>query len=158
MRLLTDMGADCRDPVKSAAEKVTHLRGAQRSRSRLAIRLQRALTSGRETHLASSLSFDILPALEGQEFRASRPGFLLRRGPPRGKVGLVFAAYLPRGESYAVCTAADNSPRSHVLSTGFTSGESRRRSFDMYECTTTQHRSGASSSASRRGVSAPEKR
>ena len=103
-------------------------------------------------------TLDTLPVLADEDSRISRSGFLIHRGPPGGKVGLVFAAYLPRGESYAVRTAADNSPRSHVLSTGFTSGKPCRRRFDMFDYSTMQHRSGASSPASRHGVSAPEKR
>lgn len=45
------------------------------------------------------------------------------------RCGLVFANKTPLAkESYAVRTAASNSPRSHILSTGFTFGGTRRRS------------------------------
>src|SRR6266702_6655795 len=74
-------------------------------------------------------------------------GFLLRRGCPGEK-----AWFLPRstptvGESYAVRTAAANSPRSHDLSTGFTSGMPCRRSFNIKDFIRRQRRHRAASAS-----------
>ena len=83
------------------------------------------------THaVASCASYGFLTVLQDL-YKPTRASQMLNScfNETAQRCGLVFANKTPLAkESYAVCTAAGNSPRSHVLSTGFTFGGTRRRS------------------------------